>query len=77
VTIQATGAAPSGVTSAATDPDIFVLRQGALVNFGTSTTPGQETIPQFQLPQGTIIIEVYDFDLTGSTPRCMNVSIAG
>jgi hypothetical protein len=77
VTIQATGAAPSGGTSAATDPDIFVLRQGALVNFGTSTTPGQETIPQFQLPQGTIIIEVYDFDLTGSTPRCMNVSIAG
>ena len=77
VTIEAIGAAPSGGTSAATDPDIFVLREGALVNFGTSTTPGQETIPQFQLPQGTIIIEVYDFDLAGTTPSCMNVSIAG
>jgi hypothetical protein len=77
VTIQATGAAPSGGTSAATDPDIFVLREGALVTFGTSSTVGQETIPQFTLPQGTIIIEVYDFELTGIAPSCMNVSIQG
>jgi hypothetical protein len=77
VTIEATGAAPSGGTSAATDPDIFVLREGALVNFGTGTTLGQETIPQFQLPQGTIIIEVYDFELAGTAPSCMNVSITG
>jgi hypothetical protein len=77
VTIQASGAAPSGGTSAATDPDIFVLREGALVRAGTSSTLGQETIPQFQLPQGTIIIEVYDFELTGTTPSCMNVSITG
>jgi hypothetical protein len=76
VTIQATGAAPSGGTAAA-DPDIFVLREGALVTFGTSSTSGQETIPQFQLPQGTIIIEVYDFELAGTAPSCMNVSIAG
>jgi hypothetical protein len=77
VTIEATGAAPSGGTSAATDPDIFVLREGALVTLGISTTPGQETIPQFQLPQGTIIIEVYDFELAGTAPSCMNVSITG
>jgi hypothetical protein len=77
VTIEATGAAPTGGTSAATDPDIFVLREGALITLGISTTPGQETIPQFQLPQGTIIIEVYDFELTGTTPSCMNVSITG
>lgn len=77
VAIQATGAAAGSGTDAATDPDIFVLRQGALVNFGTSTTPGQETIPQFQLPQGTFIIEVYDFELTGTSARCMTVSITG
>jgi hypothetical protein len=85
VTIQATGVADGPGTTHATDPDIFVLSEGALVTFGTSappgppphTTPGQETIAQFQLPAGTFIIEVFDFELTGQTPRCMSVSIAG
>lgn len=88
VAIQVDGAAAGGSTTFATDPDIFMLRQGALVQFGTSTpagdpphtTPGHETIPQFQLPAGTFIIEVYDFEMdlvAGTTPRCMTVSIQG
>ncbi|HKU15998.1 MAG TPA: hypothetical protein VJQ52_16505 [Steroidobacteraceae bacterium] len=88
VTIRADGAANGGGTTFATDPDIFVLRKGALVTFSNEepsqppphTLPGHETISQFQLAAGTYIIEVYDFDLdqvAGATPRCMTVSIQG
>ena len=88
VAIQVDGAAAGGVTTFATDPDVFVLQRGALVQFGTSTpagpaphtAPGHETIPQFALPAGTFIIEVYDFELdlvAGNQPRCMTVSITG
>ena len=88
VAIQVDGA-PNGVgTTFATDPDVFVLRRGGLVNVGVSTpagnaphsTPGQETIPQFLLPAGIIIIEVYDFEMdlvVNPQPRCMTVSIQG
>jgi hypothetical protein len=39
----------------------------------------REDIPQRQLPAGTYILEVYDFQLSGSgtSPRCMTVSITG
>jgi hypothetical protein len=79
VTIQATGTTDGGANVAATDPDIFVLRRGALAAFGVNTG-GTETIPQFSLPAGVYIIEVYDFDLDrvpGLVPRCMNVSVTG
>jgi hypothetical protein len=83
VTINVDGQAVAGVGSFATDPDVFVLRRGTLVAAGVSTTPlphntpGHETISQVPLAAGTHIIEVYDFDLSGPTPRCMNVSIQG
>jgi hypothetical protein len=81
VTISATGAAPNAQSVAATDPDIFVLQRGVFVAVGESGAPGAETIPQFSLPAGTFIIEVYDFDIEGAgptaQPRCMTVSITG
>lgn len=76
VTITATGAVNGGSTVAATDPDIFVLRRGTLAAVGVATG-GTETINQVQLPAGTYVIEVYDFDITGTAPRCMTVSVAG
>ncbi len=88
VTIEADGTAAEPGTTFATDPDIYVFREGGLVTAGIDspsgqrphTTAGQETIEQFQLPQGTFIIEVYDFELdlvAGSPPRCMTVSVTG
>jgi hypothetical protein len=76
VTIQAAGAVNGPGTAAAIDPDVFVLRRGVAVASGvlTGTT---ETLTQVPLAAGTHIIEVYDFQLTGSLPRCMNVSIQG
>jgi hypothetical protein len=76
VTIQAVGASDGQGGAAAIDPDIFVLRRGVAVASGVSTG-GTETIPQVSLAAGTHIIEVYDFQLTGTQPRCMNVSIQG
>jgi hypothetical protein len=79
VSIQVTGAAPNGSTVPATDPDVYVFRQGAVVAFGDSTAPNSETLSQISLSAGTYVIEVYDYGLTGtgSTPHCMTVSIAG
>ena len=88
VSIQVNGAANGVGTTFATDPDIFVLSRGVLLQAGLSsppgqrphTTPGQETINPFQLPAGTFVIEVYDFemDLVGNQqPRCMTVSVTG
>ena len=77
VTITATGAVNGAGTVAATDPDIFVLRRGTLAAVGVSSDPGSETISQQQLEAGTHIIEVYDFNITGTQPRCMTVSVAG
>jgi hypothetical protein len=79
VTIQATGVANGTGTSAATDPDIFVLRRGALAAFGVNTG-ASEIIQQVSLPAGVYIVEVYDFNLDrepGPGTRCMNVSIQG
>lgn len=79
VTIQATGAPQGGTTVGATDPDIYVYRRGTIVAFGDSTVANSETIAQFSLPAGTYVIELLDFDLTGSggAARCMNLSIQG
>lgn len=77
VTITATGAVDSANPGsvAATDPDIYVYRRGAIVAFSEATGPS-ETISQQPLAAGLHIIEVYDFDL-GVAPRCMSVSISG
>lgn len=85
LTITATGAVDPGTPEsiAASDPDIFVHRQGVIVQFSEETTdqPGStETIAQKPFGAGTHIVEVYDFDLSGgtsSTPHCMNVSVTG
>jgi hypothetical protein len=85
VAIQVDGAANGPGTTFAADPDVFVLRRGALVTAGLSTpagpaphtSPGHETITPFQLAAGTSIIEVYDFEIAGPQPRCMTVSITG
>jgi hypothetical protein len=77
VTITALGATNGSGTVAATDPDIFVLRRGTLAAFGVSSDPGSETISQQPLEAGTHIIEVYDFNIAGTQPRCMTVSVTG
>jgi hypothetical protein len=79
VTITVNGA-NSGGGVPATDPDIFVLRRGALAAFGVGNTAGSETISQAPLPAGVFIIEVYDFDIdtvVSPLPRCMTVSVTG
>lgn len=79
VTITAQGAASVAGTIAATDPDILVFRRGQIVLAGESATAGLETISQQQLAAGTYILDVYDYDVTGTnqSPRCMTVSIQG
>ena len=79
VTIQAAGALDGQGTTAATDPDIFVYRRGAIVAAGISDGAATEVIDQISLDAGTHIIEVYDFDLESnpSTTRCMQVAITG
>jgi len=70
----------SGGGVPATDPDIFVLRRGALAAFGVGNTLGTETISQAPLPAGVFIIEVYDFAIdtvVSPLPRCMTVSVTG
>lgn len=77
VAISAIGAAALG-SEPAVDPDILVFRRGELVLLGESANPNREDIPVTQLPAGTYIIEVYDFELAeNSPPRCMSVSITG
>jgi hypothetical protein len=78
VTITVNGA-NSGGGVPATDPDIFVLRRGALAAFGVGNTV-PEMISQAPLPAGVFIIEVYDFAIDtepNPAPRCMTVSVTG
>lgn len=77
VTITVTGVVdPANQGSvAATDPDIYVYRRGAVVAF-SEATGSTETISQQPLAAGLHIVEVYDYDL-GLAPRCMSVSISG
>lgn len=81
VSITLTGAATSASAVAATDPDVYVFRRGALVAVGDSGDPGRESLTQIQLGVGTHILEVYDFDIsdsgTNQPARCMTVSISG
>jgi hypothetical protein len=79
VTITAMGAASGAGTIAAEDPDILVYRRGQLVVAGESSVANREDISQQQLPAGTYILEVYDYNLSGTNtqPRCMTISITG
>ncbi|HEX7114467.1 MAG TPA: hypothetical protein VF193_05010 [Steroidobacter sp.] len=82
VSVQVNGTVNPGDTNsiAATDPDVYVFRQGELVNFGDSADEGVEVIDQFPLQPGRYVIEVYDFDVrTAATdqPRCMTVQLTG
>jgi hypothetical protein len=75
LTITATGAVGAIASVAATDPDIYVYRDGATEAF-SDETGATEMISQHLFSAGTYIIEVYDFD-TGAVPRCMSVSLSG
>jgi hypothetical protein len=77
VQIRAQGATNNAQQAAATDPDIYVHRRGALVVAGEGTDAGVETVNTGLAANTEYIIEVLDFDATGTTPRCMNVSITG
>ncbi len=81
VTITARGAVNQEVPNsvAATDPDIFLFRRGAIVAAGITDGDSTETLDQIAVAAGTHIIEVYDFDLqfNASTTRCMTLSITG
>ncbi|MFC4313280.1 hypothetical protein ACFPN2_29645 [Steroidobacter flavus] len=79
VTITAQGAVAGGGTVAATDPEIYVIRQGNAVLVGDVTGGGVETLDQRQLDAGTYIIDVFDYDTAGvnQPPRCMTLSITG
>jgi hypothetical protein len=79
VTITLTGATTLQGSVAATDPDILVFRRGVVVAAGESAAAGVETLSQIQLGAGTHILDVYDFEVSGTNqpPRCMTVSISG
>ena len=79
VTISAQGNTTSAGTVPATDPDILVYQTGQIVLAGDSGVAGRETIGPIQIPAGTYILDVYDFDVNGTnqSPRCMTVSVTG
>jgi hypothetical protein len=74
--IAVSGAPEGNLTTSATDPDLFVYRQGEFVV--VSQEEGNENVT-VALDAGMHIIEVYDFDIEEfpSTTRCMAVSITG
>ena len=76
VGIAVSGALNGIGTTAATDPDLFVYRQGEFVVI--SQEEGNENVT-VALDAGMHIIEVYDFQIEQfpSTTRCMTVSITG
>jgi hypothetical protein len=75
LTITATGAVSNQTGVAATDPDIYVYRNGTIVAFDDAVSP-TAMISQNAFSAGLHIIEVYDYDL-GVLPRCMAVSVQG
>ena len=88
LTITVIGATDPGnpVSVAASDPDIFVHRRGALVHVGetTTNTPGSsEVIDQKPFDAGLHVIEVFDYAFTtgisgnANVPHCMTVSVTG
>jgi hypothetical protein len=80
VTITAQGAPSTVLTTAATDPDFYVFRRGDVVLAGESSVRGVETASAQQpLPAGTYVIDVFDYETTGTNqpPRCMTLSITG
>ncbi|MFL6547757.1 MAG: hypothetical protein ACJ8OJ_03635 [Povalibacter sp.] len=83
LTITAIGAVdPSTPSVAASDPDIFVYKKGVVVQFSDTTTSAvgsSETISQKPFAAGLHIIEVYDYNLSGTnaTKHCMSVSVTG
>lgn len=76
VQVRAQGAANNASQDAATDPDIYVHRRGQILGFGENAGSNVETV-NVPLAPGDYIIEVLDFDATGTRQKCMNVSITG
>jgi hypothetical protein len=81
VVILAQGATNNASQDMAGDPDLYVHRRGDVVASGESapadTTARRTETVNTTLGAGEYIIEVLDFEATGSRPKCMNVSITG
>lgn len=85
LTITVTGAVDAGTPGsvAASDPDIFVQRRGALVQVGETATsqPGSsEILSQKSFAAGLYIVEVFDYAFTSANagvPHCMTVAVTG
>jgi hypothetical protein len=73
--ILAQGVALNPSQAPASDPEILVYRRGIVLAAG-SAEGSAETV-NITLDRGRYVIEVYDDDLAGSQPRCMNVSVTG
>lgn len=80
LTVTALSASNGTATIGAQDPDLYVWRQGVdfNVNGDDESGPTENTV-QKSYPAGTYVIEVFDYELSGTntTPRCMTVSITG
>lgn len=81
VQIRASGATNDSSQDAAGDPDIYVHRRGEIVAAGESADQDPavrriETV-NTSVAAGEYIIEVLDFEATGTRPKCMTVSITG
>lgn len=78
LSLSVTGAAdPTNLASvAATDPDVYVFHRGNFEAVGNDTG-ATETISQHPFSAGTYIIDVYDYDVQGTAPRCMTLSLQG
>jgi hypothetical protein len=74
-TIRVDGVA-NGAGTPATDPDIYVHKQGQIVAAGTSDVQSEEVVAQQSYVSGTYVIELLDFDLASGL-RCMTISISG
>ena len=81
VLIRASGVTNDQSQDSAGDPDIYVHRRGQLVAFGESgdEDPAVRRIEEVSttLAAGEYVIEVFDFEATGTRPQCMTVSITG
>jgi hypothetical protein len=79
VTVNVTGAVGNPGSAGATDPDIFIFRQGVEVARAETADPDDpsESLTQ-ALTAGTYVIELFDFAaLESSMPRCMNFAVTG
>lgn len=74
ITVSAQGTTNGSGTAAAVDPDIYIYNKGVPIATGISDTLGTEQADATNF-KGIYVVEVFDFNLTTSGTRCMNVSL--